>query len=129
MLNLYFLKIEEVITIHQKMLDIGGGMAGIRDIELLHSAIERPKASFSGEYLYPTTLLKGASLLESLTKNHPFIDGNKRTAFFSTLRFYNQNGVKFDFSRNDLVNLMVNVASDKYELREIANWFEENIKD
>src|SRR3989344_2783121 len=91
-MEIKYLEIEEVYNIHSKMIDIGGGREGIMDFNLLHSAIERPKASFGGKFLYQDIWHQAAALIQSLIKNHPFEDGNKRTGFFSTLRFLNING-------------------------------------
>lgn len=88
MQEIAFISIEEVVIIHEKMIEIGGGSSGIRDIELLHSAINRPKTSFSDKYLYSSVLEIGSAMLQSLVKNYPFIDGNKRTAFFYCIALF-----------------------------------------
>lgn len=117
-----FVSMEEVVIIHEKMIEIGGGSSGIRDIELLHSAIERPKASFSDKYLYNSRLTMGSALLQSLVKNHPFIDGNKRTAFFTTLRFFEKNGLSFSLKEREIVSFIVSVATKNLSVEEIAHW-------
>ena len=122
--DIVFVPIEEVVVIHERMIKIGGGSSGIRDIELLHSAIERPRASFSGEYLYKSVLEMGAAMLQSLVKNHPFVDGNKRTAFFATLRFFERNGLKFHMKNKELVDFMVKVDTENLTIKEIVMWFE-----
>lgn len=109
------------------MIEIGGGSPGIRDIELLHSAIERPKASFGGEYLYSSVLDMGAAVLQSLVKNHPFIDGNKRTAFFATLRFFQRNDHLFTFENKDIVKFIVDVDTKNLSISDIATWFEKRL--
>jgi death-on-curing protein len=119
-----FISIEEVVLIHEKMIEIGGGSSGIRDIELLHSALERPKASFGGKYLYKSALEMGAAMLQSLVKNDLFIDGNKRTAFFATLRFLEKNNFNYSFENKDIVNFMVSVDTQNLSIHEIADWFE-----
>jgi death-on-curing protein len=123
MQEIAFVSIEEVVIIHEKMIEIGGGASGIRDIELLHSAIERPKASFSDKYLYNSILKMGSAMLQSLVKNHPFVDGNKRTAFFATLRFFEKNDLSFSIKINEITPFMVSVTTESLTVKEISNWF------
>lgn len=125
MADLHFIPIEEVVIIHEKMIEIGGGSSGIRDIELLHAAIERSKASFGGKYLYRSVFEMGAAMLQSLVKNHPFVDGNKRTAFFATLRFFKRNNLTFQLENNEIVDFMVSVDTQNLTVESIATWFEE----
>jgi len=73
--------LEEVIFFHDKAIDLYGGSKGIRDFGALDSALNRPWQTFASEDLYPTCFEKAAAILESIILNHPFIDGNKRTAF------------------------------------------------
>lgn len=73
--------------IHAKIIDETGGAHGIREIGLLVSATERPKASFGGTELYPTLFPKAAAYLESLARYHVFVDGNKRTSIAASNRF------------------------------------------
>lgn len=128
MKDVVFVTIEEVVVIHERMIEIGGGSSGIRDIELLHSAIGRPKASFGGKYLYGSDLEMGAALLQSLVKNHPFVDGNKRSAFFATLRFFERNGKNFKLENKDIVDFVVKVDTEHLSIQSISAWFEERQK-
>ena len=81
------LSIEQVLYLHEKIIDRAGGKQGVRDFALLHSALERCKATFAGEDLYPHLFEKSAVLLHSLVMNHAFLDGNKRTAYQTMKRF------------------------------------------
>ncbi|MEX0895599.1 MAG: type II toxin-antitoxin system death-on-curing family toxin [Patescibacteria group bacterium] len=128
MQNIAFISIEEVVIIHERMIEIGGGSSGIRDIELLHSAIERPKASFSGKYVYNSVIEMGSAMLQSLAKNHPFVDGNKRTAFFATLRFFEKNNYRFALKNSEIVTFMVSVDTKSLSVEEITDWFNERIE-
>ena len=123
--DISFLTIEDVIVIHEKMLDIGGGSSGLRDIELLYSALGRPKSSFSGTYLYPSIYKMGASLLHSLANNHPFIDGNKRTAFFSTALFLRKNDIEIKTNTEEITSLMIQVTTKDLSIKNIADWFKQ----
>lgn len=75
------ISIEEVEIIHDILIDRFGGAKGIRDYGNLSSAIARPYQTFDGLELYPEPIEKAAALFESIISNHPFIDGNKRTAY------------------------------------------------
>ena len=82
-----YVDITEVHAMHRAIIDKTVGTAGVRDFALLHSAVERPKATFGGIDLYPTLWAKAASLLQSLCLNHAFTDGNKRSGAFSFVWF------------------------------------------
>jgi death-on-curing protein len=124
-----FILLDEVLVIHDKMLTIGGGHEGIHDFTFLHFAIERPKAQFGGEYLYTTIWFMAAAMLHSLVKNHPFNDGNKRTAFFTTLRFLNKNGYIFTAAKNEIVEFMVSIDVKNIDIEQIAVWLEKYSKE
>lgn len=125
--DLEFLLIEEVVIIHEKMIEVGGGSSGIRDIELLYSAVERIKATFAGEYLYKSIFDMAAALLQSLVKNHPFIDGNKRTAFFSTLRFLQKNNIELQINSDEIVDFMVEVDTKDLTVAAISKWIKKGV--
>lgn len=82
-----YLSLEQVLVIHEKLIEKYGGSHGIRDHALLESAVVRPRTSAFGEEAYPTLFLKAAVLLHSIIKNHPFVDGNKRTGFGAMQKF------------------------------------------
>ncbi len=92
-MNPRFLLVEDVIRIQQLQLVKDGGLAGIRDRNLLESATMQPMATFGGEYLHPDLFLMAAAYLFHLVKNHPFVDANKRTGFVAALTFLSLNGV------------------------------------
>lgn len=127
-MEIKYLDIAEVYNIHERMLKVGGGRSGIKDFTLIHSAVERPKASFGGKMLYPNIWLQAAALIQSLIKNHPFEDGNKRTGFFSTLRFLNINGYDIKVTKKDIVSFALDVDVKKLSLNQIAFWFKKHAK-
>ena len=120
--------IAEVIAIHQAIIKRAGTKAGIRDFSLLHSALERPKATFEGIDLYPSIFLKAAALLHSMTLNHPFSDGNKRTAWLTTKRLLNINGFHLKAKRMNAADFMVYVDNGKPELAKIAAFLKSHSK-
>ena len=79
--------INEVEKIHDILLENFGGAKGIRDKGALESAINRPYQTFDGQELYPSPIDKAAAIFESIISNHPFIDGNKRTAYVGSVSF------------------------------------------
>lgn len=84
-----FLSRDEVLAIHRALLERFGGLSGVRDLGLLESALFRPRTGY-----YEDLAGMAAALFESLIMNHPFIDGNKRVAFFATDVFLRLNGYK-----------------------------------
>lgn len=114
--------ISEVYEIHEAIIKRAGTKAAVRDFTLLHSAVERPKATFQGQDLYPTIFLKAGALLQSLCLNHPFTDGNKRTAWLSTKRFLKVNGYHLKVNRMEAADFMVNVDNQKPSLKKISSW-------
>lgn len=121
-----YVDIEEVYRVHQAVMRYTATKASVRDFALLHSAVERPKATFEGKELYPTTFLKAAALLQSLCQNHPFSDINKRTAWFSAKRFLYVNGYHLKAKRMEAADFMVHVDNQKPDLKEIARWLKDH---
>jgi death-on-curing protein len=86
-----FLTVDEVLAIHARLVEVFGGPPGVRDAGLLESALYRPRTGY-----YDDLSAMAAALFESLLMNHPFLDGNKRIAFFATDVFLRLNGWKID---------------------------------
>lgn len=127
-MGIKYLDISEVYEIHEKMLKVGGGRSGVRDFTLIHSATERPKASFSGKLLYPNIWFQAAALIQSLVKNHPFEDGNKRTGFFSTLRFLNINGWDIKAHEEKIYEFVLQIDIKNLSLKRISYWLRKHAK-
>ena len=123
-----YITLEDVIVIHMTMIRVGGGRGDVHDFTLLHSAIERPKTTFGGQELYPTIWKKAAALLHSLVKNHPFDDGNKRTAYYTTKRFLYINGFELFAPKEKVIPFMVSVDVKNLTLQQIASWLKEHCK-
>lgn len=87
---------EQVLFIHAHIIDVTGGAHGVRDVGLLQSAAARSQATFGGSDLYADLISMSAALIESLSRNHPFLDGNKRTAFVATGVFPEMNGYRLE---------------------------------
>lgn len=123
-----YLILDDLLTIHDDMINTYGGSHGIRDMGLLQSALARPQATFSGEDLYITLFEKAAALFHSLMFNHAFLDGNKRTTIVSTARFLAINGCELDVSQEEFVAFPLRVENKHLSLEEIASWLQENTK-
>ena len=123
-----YISADEVLAIHEDMLDRYGGSHGIRDLTLLYSAIYRPQASFAGEDLYKSTFDKTAALVHSLLLNHPFTDGNKRTAYTSGARFLYKNGFNLYAPTSEVIKFTKNVENKKINIIKITNWLKKNSK-
>lgn len=121
-MNLLYVDIGQVCLIHTLIINRAGSLAGVRDFSLLHSAVERPKATFEGTDLYPTIFDKAAALLQSLCLNHPFTDGNKRTAWSSTHKFMWDNGFHLKAKKTEAADFMVYVDNKKPDITKISNW-------
>lgn len=105
-----------------------GGSGGLRDLGLLESTVGRPQASFDGDDLYKTIFDKAAALFQSLLKNHPFVDGNKRTALASSGIFLKINGYRLTNTHEEEVEFAVSVDNQNLSFEEIAQWLEKNSK-
>ncbi len=118
-----YLNTKDVLLLHHLAIENAGGSHGIRDLNLIESAVNRPRASFAGKDLYPTIFEKAAALCQSLIKNHPFVDGNKRTALYAAMTFLELNGYKFVAEQEEVVEFGVKIDNENLSLAEIAAWF------
>jgi len=118
-----YLTEEQVLFIHSRLIDETGGVHGVRDLGLLQSAVSRPKATFGSEDLYPDICHKAAALMESLIKNHPFIDGNKRTAITSAGIFLQRNGYILETAQRQLEQFTLSVVTGKASFEDAVKWF------
>ena len=121
MKQIEFLTLAEVIEIHADQIDRYGGTVGTRDINLLSSAVAMPYASFSGDFLHRDIYDMAAAYAFHICQNHPFIDGNKRTALASALVFLELNEISISDSEGKLYEATVDIASGKMEKVEFAD--------
>ncbi len=121
-----YLTAEQVLFLHARLIEETGGSHGIREINLLLSAIGRPQASFDANDLYPGAYMKAAALMDSLIRNHPFLDGNKRTAIAATGLFLLRNGIRLMASNDALEKFTLEVAHTTKQIEELAVWFQHN---
>jgi len=121
-----FLTVKDVLLLHNLAIDESGGSHGLRSLALLESAVARPQASFGGEDLYPTIFLKAGALVHSLLRNHPFIDGNKRSSMYSAMTFLELNGYRFVAKQKEVVNFALKIENKRLSVEEIADWLKKN---
>lgn len=110
-----FIEKEMVFAIHTRQLEKFGGTPGLRDAGLLDSALAQPQATFSGELLHPTIAEQAAAYLYHLAMNHPFIDGNKRTAFAVMDTFLRVNGYVLTLTNEQAYDLVLQVVERKLD--------------
>lgn len=121
-MNSELLTVETVLAIHNYTLDRFGGLPGVRNLGALESALAQPFQTFSGTELYPSISDKAAVLAFSIISNHPFADGNKRTAAALLGTFLRLNGVRFKPRAKEFEQAILNVAAGSWSLEQLANW-------
>ena len=102
-----YLSVDEVVAIHERLIDAFGGAAGTRDLGLLESALFRPRTGY-----YSDIAEMAAALFESLLMNHPFVDGNKRVAFFATDVFLRLNGWKLQVDPEEAHSFLIGLLNE-----------------
>lgn len=117
-----YLTVEQVLFIHMRLLAETGGSPGVRDLGLLASAVARPQATFGGEDLYPDLFDKAAALLDSIIRNHPFVDGNKRVGITATGLFLRRNGWRLNATNRELETFALTVAQSVASFEQIVAW-------
>jgi death on curing protein len=115
-----FLRSETVLAIHAESLARFGGSDGLRSRELLESAVAQPRASFGGRFLHDDLFAMAAAYLFHIVKNHPFVDGNKRTGLATALAFLDVNEVAVDQGTPRLYQATMAVAGGRLEKSELA---------
>jgi len=129
LLNPEFVDKADVLAIQARQIEKFGGMAGIRDEGLLDSALAQPQATFFGELLHPTIAEQAAAYLYHLAQNHPFLDGNKRTAFATMIAFLSINGYDLDLTQEEAFDLLMRVARGRISKEEVAVFIREHLKE
>ena len=116
--------LQDVFNIHNILIDRFGGSKGVRDLGSLESAINRPFATFDNKDLYQTPSEKAAAILESILINHPFIDGNKRTAYVLMRLLLLANGFDILANQKDKYEMVISASKGDLKFDGIKNWIE-----
>lgn len=112
----------QVLTLHSALIQEFGGSDGVRDEGLLESALAAPFQTFGGEPIYPSLQAKAAQLGFGLVCNHPFVDGNKRIGAHVMLVFLAVNGVDLHYEQQELIDIILSVASGKTDRHGLLQW-------
>ncbi len=118
-----FLQLDEALEIHRDQISRYGGRVGIRDLALLESALAAPQAGFSGQYFHADLFEMASAYPFHVVRNHPFLDGNKRTGAVAALVFLEMNGVEVRLSNEALVRTVVAVAEGTLGKSGVAEFF------
>ena len=118
-----FLDIGQVLRLHQSLIETYGGSDGVRDMGMLQSAIAMPESSFGGEYLHKDLFEMAAAYLFHIVKNHPFVDGNKRTGAAAAIVFLAMNDITIDNDEEGLVNVTLAVATGTADKPQVTSFF------
>lgn len=115
--------LQEALALHEQLIARFGGAAGVRDLGLLESALQRPQTGY-----YKTLSLQAAALLQSLAQNHAFVDGNKRVAFATTAIFLRMNGYRLKLNPDEGENFIIeSLIKGKAGIETIAAWLEKHM--
>ncbi len=117
-----FLTTEDVLLLHTAQVKLYGGHQGVRDIGLLESAVAQPQTRYGGEYLHGFPFGMAAAYLFHIVRNHPFLDGNKRTGLVAALVFLDINGVEIEAPTGSLYDLTLAVAAGEADKPEVAEF-------
>lgn len=118
------IELQDALNIHNILIDKFGGSKGVRDRGSLESAINRPFATFEKHDLYPTPSDKAAAILESILINHPFIDGNKRTAYVLMRLLLLNYGLDILADQDDKYKMVISASKGDLRFDGIKNWIE-----
>lgn len=126
-----FLSLAEILEIHQDQISRYGGATGIRDIELLKSAVGMPSVTYNGVFLHTDIYEMAAAYLFHIAMNHPFIDDNKRVGAVAALIFLTLNGYEFTAPEDDFAIMVLDVASGKIDKSDVTvfirRWSEKSL--
>lgn len=122
-----FLNKKSVLRIHDRQIEKFGGSFGIRDEGLLESALAQPQATFGGEFLHSTIYEQAAAYLYHIAMNHPFIDGNKRTAFAVLDTFLDLNNYYLNLTNEQAYTLVLQVVRGEISKAELISYLQKSI--
>lgn len=124
-----YLHKQQILKLHNQIINEFGGIHGIRDERMLDSALANPLQTFAGLDLYPTCVDKAVQLCYGLIKNHPFLDGNKRIALHSMLILLSINGLKIEIAHDELIDIIFKVADGSFNSSDLLQLLKEKIKE
>lgn len=120
------LTLEQLLELHALVIEETGGSMGLRDLGRLEAAIATQTQNVFGEELYPSVIEKAAAIVRGIIADHPFVDGNKRTAMLAGLTLLVVNRVRFAAKPGEIEDFAVQIATDKLDVPVIALWLREH---
>jgi death-on-curing protein len=123
-----YLSLGEVLELHRRIVGESGGSPAIRDLGALESALAQPRMTFGGEDLYPDLATKAAALGFSLSRNHPFVDGNKRTGHAALETFLVLNGSELATPVDDAERVLLNLAAGALDRSTFLEWVRQHMR-
>jgi death on curing protein len=123
-----FLSLDEVLEMHEQQIDRYGGSPGLRDVAGIESAVATPQATFGGEFLHASVPAMAAAYLFHLCQNHAFSDGNKRVGANAAVTFLFMNDWELSFSQEELVEVVLSVASGELSKAQLTEIFQSRCK-
>ena len=124
-----YLTPQDVLVLHAYIIEETGGSHGVRDFGLLLSVMARPKSAFGGKHMYINMFEKAGAYLEAFVRYHVFIDGNKRIAIASAVRFLHINKFEFIASNKEVEKFILKVVVGRLSVSEIARWLKKYSRD
>jgi death on curing protein len=122
-----YLTLSEVLEVHRQVMAQTGGAEGLMHLPALESALAQPQMTFGGEELYPTLVDKAAALGYALIKNHPFLDGNKRTGHAAMEVFLVLNGYEIRAAIDEQEHIILQVAASEIDREEFTTWLRTHV--
>ena len=122
-----YLTLNEVLEVHRQVMAQSGGAEGLMHLPALESALAQPQMTFGGEDLYPTLVDKAAALGYALIKNHPFLDGNKRTGHAAMEVFLVLNGYEIRATVDEQEHVILQVAASEIDREEFTTWLRTHV--
>lgn len=117
---------KQILILHTSIVKEFGGIDGVREEGLLESALASPFQTFDGEPVYPSIQAKASQLGFAFICNHPFVDGNKRIGAHAMLVFLAINGIELCYEQQELIDIIMSVASGKTDRNELFQWILEH---
>ena len=124
---IHFIPESVVLAIHDDQIRLYGGAYGVRDIAAIDASLHMPQATFGGEFLHTTIFAMAAAYGFHLCQDHPFVDGNKRTAGMVMFTFLQLNGIEPGASEPDYYAVMMSVANGQMSIEQLADWLQEMV--
>lgn len=118
---------KKIIILHRQIINATGGSDRIKDENMLESAIYAPFQTFAGEDFFPTIYQKAARLGFGIVSNHPFVDGNKRTAAHAMVTFLEINDIEIRYTNDELSEIFLDIADDKARYEDLLSWIIEHV--